>query len=227
MKYEVILFDADDTLFDFKKSENNAFKNTMIQFDISYDEDYHLKVYKEINKALWNDFEKGNITQEKLKIERFKRLSDKIGIKFDSHEFAAAYVKNLANESHLYEESTTLVEELHKNYKLVMVTNGLTDVQDKRIRKSSLAKYFEHIVISEEVKASKPDAKIFEVALNYIQHFDKSKVIMIGDSLTSDIRGGLNFGVDTCWFNPSNTKNQSDIKPTYEITSLVDIRKIL
>ncbi|MDD7794453.1 YjjG family noncanonical pyrimidine nucleotidase [Clostridium sp. 'White wine YQ'] len=227
MKYEVILFDADDTLFDFKKSENNAFKNTMIQFDINYDEDYHLKVYKEINKALWDEFEKGNITQEKLKIERFKRLSDKIGVKFDESEFADSYVKNLANESHLYEESIPLVEELHKNYKLVMVTNGLTDVQDRRIRKSPIAKYFENIVISEEVKASKPDSKIFEVALNSIKYFDKSKVIMIGDSLTSDIKGGLNFGVDTCWFNPAKTKNVSNINPTYEITTLKDIKRIL
>ena len=227
MKYEVILFDADDTLFDFKKSENNAFKNTMIQFNINYDEAYHLKVYKEINKALWDELEKGNITQKKLKTERFKRLSDKIGIKFDESKFADAYERNLANESHLYEESIFLLEDLHKNYKLVMVTNGLTHVQDKRIRKSSIAKYFENIVISEEVNASKPDPKIFEIALNSISHTDKSTVLMVGDSLTSDIQGGINFEIDTCWLNPTKILSETKIKPTYEISILMDLKKIL
>lgn len=227
MKYEIIIFDADETLFDFKKSEKYAFEHAMLEFNIAYDEGYHLKIYKEINDAIWKDFENGLITQEKLKVERFKRLSDKLNIKFDAVEFAKSYMKHLANASFLYEDSTSLIEDLHKNYKLIIITNGLKDVQNNRIRKSTIGKYFEDIIISEEVGVSKPDSKIFEVALENIDYTDKSKILMVGDSLTSDVKGGINFGVDTCWFNHKKSLNKTDIKPTYEISNLLDLKNIL
>lgn len=227
MKYEIIIFDADETLFDFKKSEKYAFENAMLEFNIAYDESYHLKIYKNINDAIWKDFENGLITQEKLKVERFKRLSDKLNIKFDAVEFAKSYMKHLANASFLYEDSTSLVEDLYKEYKLIIITNGLKDVQNNRIRKSTIGKYFEDIIISEEVGVSKPNPKIFEVALENIGHIDKSKILMVGDSLTSDVKGGINFGVDTCWINLKKASNTTDIKPTYEISNLLDLKTIL
>lgn len=227
MKYEIIIFDADDTLFDFKKSERDAFKNAMLEFDIEYDENHHLKIYQGINTAIWKEFEKGLITQEKLKVERFKRLSDNLNAGFDEVKFAKSYMKHLANASFLYDDSIDLVESLHKDYRLTIVTNGLKDVQDKRIRKSIIAKYFEDVVVSEEVKVSKPDPKIFEHALNNIKHTDKSKVLIVGDSLTSDIQGGINSGIDTCWFNPNKIVNKTKIKPTYEISNLIELKDIL
>lgn len=227
VKYEIIIFDADETLFDFNKSEREAFKNTMIEFNMEYDEDYHLKIYKEINSKLWKEIEAGSITQQQLKVERFKRLSVALDIDFDPIEFANCYAKNLANSSHLYDESFSLVEDLHKNHKLLMVTNGLTEIQDKRIRKSNIAKYFDDIIISEEVKVSKPDPKIFDIALKGIKDLDKSKILMIGDSLTSDIQGGINFGIDTCWFNPYKIKNETNFKPTYEISDIMVLKKII
>ena len=227
MKYEIIIFDADETLFDFKKSERDAFKNAMLEFDIEYDENHHLKIYQGINTAIWKEFEEGLITQEKLKVERFKRLSDTLNAGFDETEFAKSYMKHLSNGSFLYDDSIALVESLHKDYRLSIVTNGLKDVQDNRIRKSIIAKYFEDIVVSEEVLVSKPDPKIFEHALNNIKHTDKSKVLMVGDSLTSDIQGGINFGIDTCWFNPNKIENKTSIKPTYEIANLMELKDIL
>ncbi|EHR1327170.1 YjjG family noncanonical pyrimidine nucleotidase [Clostridium perfringens] len=227
MKYEVILFDADETLFDFKKSEKEAFKNAMLDFNIAYDENYHLKVYKEINTAIWKEFEQGLITQKKLKIERFKRLSDKLNINFDAANFAKSYMNHLADASFLYEDSTNLVENLNKSYKLSIITNGLISVQDKRIRQSTIAKYFDPIVISEEILISKPDPKIFEHTLKHINFSDKSKVLMVGDSLTSDIQGGINFGIDTCWYNPNKIKNETSIKPTYEISSFDELKSLL
>ena len=137
------------------------------------------------------------------------------------------YMKHLSNASFLYEESIDLVESLHKDYRLSIITNGLKDVQDHRIRKSIIAKFFEDIVVSEDVEVSKPDPKIFEHALNNIKHTDKSKVFMVGDSLTSDIQGGINFGIDTCWFNPNNIVNTSEFKPTYEITNLLELKNLL
>ena len=227
MKYEIIIFDADETLFDFKKSERDAFKNTMLEFDIEYDEDYHLKIYKDINTAIWKEFEDGLITQKKLKVERFKRLSDSLNAGFDEVEFAKSYMNHLSYASFLYDDSMDLVESLHKDYRLTIITNGLKNVQDNRIRKSIIAKYFEDIVISEEVEVSKPDPKIFEHALNNIKHTDKSKVLIVGDSLTSDIQGGINFGIDTCWFNPNKIVNKTGIKPTYEISNLMELKDIL
>jgi|SRR5699024_934703 len=227
MKYEVIIFDADDTLFDFKKSESEAFKKTMFEFDIKYDEENHLKIYEDINKAIWEEFEAGLISQEKLKVERFRRLSDKLNISLDEVKFAKAYMKHLSQASFLLDDSMDLVKSLHKDYILAMITNGLKYVQDNRIRKSSIAKYFDEIIVSEEVEVAKPDPKIFEYALDNIECKDKSKILMVGDSLTSDIQGGINFGIDTCWYNPNKTFNKMNIKPTYEISKLMELKTIL
>jgi putative hydrolase of the HAD superfamily len=227
MKYEIIIFDADETLFDFKKSERDAFKNVMLEFDIDYDEDHHLKIYQGINSAIWKEFEQGLITQEKLKVERFKRLSDKLNARFDENAFAKSYMKHLANASFLFDDSIELVESLHKDYRLTIVTNGLKDVQNNRIRESVLAKYFEDIVISEEVQVAKPDPRIYERVLSNINHTDKGKVLVVGDSLTSDIKGGINLGVDTCWYNPDRIENKTEIKPTYEIHNLMELKSIL
>ncbi|EPY2277133.1 YjjG family noncanonical pyrimidine nucleotidase [Clostridium sporogenes] len=227
MKYEIIIFDADETLFDFKKSEKDAFKNAMLEFNIKYNEKHHLKVYKDINTVIWKELENGLITQEELKVERFKRLSYKLNIKFNEYDFAKSYMKHLSHASFLYDDSINLIENLHKNYRLSIVTNGLKDVQNNRIRKSIIGKYFEDIVISEEVQVSKPNPKIFEHALNNMKHTDKSNVLMVGDSLTSDIQGGINLGIDTCWFNPNKIVNETEIKPTYEIFNLMELKNIL
>lgn len=227
MKYEVIIFDADETLFDFRKSEREALKNTMVQFDIDYDENYHLKVYKDINSVIWKEFEDGILLQKNLNVERFKRLLSKLNLNFDEIEFSKSYVKHLSYASFLYNDSLPLIESLYKEFKLIIITNGLKDVQDNRIRKSIIGKYFEDVVVSEEVEVSKPDPKIFEHALNNIKHTDKSKVLMVGDSLTSDIQGGINFGIDTCWFNPNNIIKKTAIEPTYEISNLMNLKNIL
>lgn len=227
MKYEVILFDADETLFDFEKSERDAFKNAMLEFNMDYDENYHLKIYKDINTDIWKEFENGLITQKKLKTERFKRLSRKLNSAFDKTEFAKSYMKHLSFASYLFKDSQSLIESLSKDYKLAIVTNGLTDVQDRRVRHSIIGKYFYNVIISEEAHAAKPDPKIFELALKSINHADKSKVLMVGDSLTSDIQGGINFGIDTCWYNPDKSLNSTEIKPTYEIYKLMELRCLL
>jgi putative hydrolase of the HAD superfamily len=227
MNYEVIIFDADDTLFDFRKSEREAFKNAMLEFDIEYDENHHLKIYQDINSAIWKEFEQGLITQEKLKVERFKRLSDKLNAGFDEAIFAKSYMKHLADASFLFDESQLLVESLHKSYRLTIVTNGLTDVQSKRIRKSIITEYFEDVVISEEILIAKPDSRIFDHAMKNINFTDKSKILIVGDSLTSDIQGGINYGVDTCWYNPKKIINTTSIKPTFEISSLMELKDIL
>lgn len=199
----------------------------MLEFGIRYDENHHLKVYKDINTIIWKELENGLITQEELKVERFKRLSHKLNIKFNEYDFAKSYMKHLSHASFLYDDSINLIESLHKNYRLSIVTNGLKDVQNNRIRKSIIAKYFEEVVISEEVQVSKPNPKIFEHALNNMNYTDKRKVLMVGDSLSSDIQGGINFGIDTCWFNSNKILNKTDTQPTYEIFNLMELKDIL
>ncbi|WP_069999023.1 YjjG family noncanonical pyrimidine nucleotidase [Cellulosilyticum sp. I15G10I2] len=227
MKYELIIFDADETLFDFNKSEKEAFKNTMLECHIDYDEDYHFKLYHDINLAVWKELEKGLITQEALKVERFKRLSDTLNIQFDNTQLAKAYMNHLANSSVLYDGSIELVDALSKHYLLVIVTNGLKHVQNLRIRNSAIAKYFKDIIISEEVGASKPNPKIFEHTLRNIGAIAKLKILVVGDSLTADIQGGINFGVDTCWYNPNRTTNETAITPTYEVADFKALRDLL
>lgn len=227
IKYEIIIFDADETLFDFKKSEKKAFESTIIDFGIEYEENYHFKVYKEINTAIWKELENGLITQKKLKTERFRRLSKKLNIQFNEVDFATLFMKHLSQASFLYEKSEELVKNLTKNYRLTIITNGLSAVQDNRIKKSIIAEYFEDIVVSEEIGISKPNPQIFQHALNNINYTDKNKVLIVGDSLTSDIQGGINFGIDTCWFNPTMNLNEVGIEPTYVISDLMELKDIL
>ncbi len=227
MKYEILIFDADETLFDFKKSETEAFKNTMLQFNIDYDENYHFNIYHKVNEAIWKEFEQGLITQEKLKTERFRRFADQCKMNVDEEKLAQAFMEHLGNASFLYEGCDELIRGLSLTYRLCIVTNGLSLVQNRRIRKSKVANYFEAIVISEEISVAKPNPGIFEYALQQMNYLDKSKVLVIGDSLSSDIRGGVNFGVDTCWFNPKQLNNDTLLHPTYEVADYAALKALL
>ena len=227
MKYKVILFDADDTLFDFKKSERHAFKDTMVDFGFEYDEKIHLNCYHEINETIWKEFERGEITQQKLKVERFLRLKDKLQAEFDAEEFARKYMHHLSHASFIYPESLELMKKLHGRLKLAIITNGLTDVQTRRIRNAPLGEFFDEIVISEEVRISKPDPEIFSYTLEKLKHHDHESVLMVGDSLHSDIKGGEDYGIDTCWYNPASKENSTEITPTYEIRNLMEILELI
>ncbi|MGL4568653.1 MAG: YjjG family noncanonical pyrimidine nucleotidase [Fusobacteriaceae bacterium] len=227
MKYKTLIFDADDTLFDFKASEKEALEKTLIQYEIDYREDYHLPIYKEINTKIWKELEQGEITQSELKVERFRRFCKGMNFDLDAHEFAHSYMENLSKSSILFDESLELVKELHKKFQLFIITNGLTKVQMGRIRNSVIAPYFKDIIISEEVGVSKPNPEIFRLTLKKNSIEDKEGILMIGDSLSSDIKGGVNFGIDTCLYNPQKHGLSGEIKPTYEIQSLKELLKYL
>lgn len=227
MKYEIILFDADDTLFDFKKSEDFAIKKLVSTLDSNFNDEYIIDTYKNINTKIWVEFEEGKITSDALKVERFNRLVKKLNINSDANELCNMYVKFLGDGSFLYQETEELLSYLSKNYRIGIITNGLADVQHRRIRNSIVSHYFEDVVISDEIKIAKPSPDIFEHALNNLSHNNKESVLMIGDSLNSDIKGGINACIDTCWFNQHKKENKSSIKPTYEINSLLQLKNIL
>jgi len=221
----MIIFDADDTLFDFSKSEEYAFRNAMEENNIDY-MDKHFIIYKKINEAIWKEFEKGLITQKKLKVDRFKRFLEAINESADATLFSESFMNNLEHASFLFDGAEKLIQDLSKTHRLVMVTNGLTRVQRTRIRKSIIAKYFEKIIISEEIGYAKPNPMIFEEGLKNVSLPNKEDIVIIGDSLTSDIPGGINYGIDTIWCNLRNRINNKGINPTYEIKELSEIHLI-
>lgn len=230
MNYQLIIFDADETLFDFKKSERIALLHTLNDFDIQYDEAYHLKLYQEINQAVWKELEQGLLTQAQLNVLRFSRLGKRLGIGDDKNRMAERYKEHLARASFLFDESLDLVKSLGKKYRLIILSNGLKDVQNGRLRKSVIADYFEEILISEEEGIAKPDPAFFQLAFDRIGFTDRKGALIVGDSLSSDIQGGINFGIDTCWYRRETAPaepHHSHPKPTYVISELTELLKIL
>ncbi len=216
MNYELLIFDADGTLFDFEKAEEYAFFKTAENAGRNFsNEEYG--IYGRLNKAIWKEMELGQIDQETLKAERFTRFFAKLGIDEDEVGFSNEYLYNLSTAGFLFDGAVELLDQLKGRYRMVLLTNGLTSVQETRLGKSPVRPYFEELVISENVGISKPDPRIFEYTFDKIGYEKKDKALMIGDSLTSDIKGGLNFGVDTCWYNAEMKENEKNIVPKYEV----------
>lgn len=227
MNYEVLLFDADDTLFDFRKAERYAFLQALDYYNIKKDKEECIEIYSDINTRIWKEFERGEITADKLRVERFERFFNVIDLNLNAYDFSRTYAKLLGEGAFIFEDSEEVIKYLSGKYKLILVTNGLEDVQKSRLAKSPLKNYFDGLVISDEIKIAKPDPRIFDYALELIKHNNKKTVLIIGDSLTSDMQGGVNAGIDTCWYNPIKKINNSNLTLTYEINDLKDLKKIL
>ncbi|CAG9614875.1 Putative HAD-hydrolase YfnB [Bacillus rhizoplanae] len=226
MKYEIILFDVDDTLFDFSISERKALHKAFVEFGLPTGlADYEAK-YKEISNVLWRDLEQGLTTLPELGVERFRRLFLAHELEINADTFSSVYLRYLGMETYLVQGAVELCDNL-SGCRLAIITNGFTDVQTSRIGSSPLCNTFERIIISEETGFQKPQKGIFDYAFSKLHITDKAKVLIVGDSLTSDIQGGINYGIDTCWFNPHLKENHLGIKPTYEIRKLTDLIEII
>ena len=230
--YKTILLDIDNTLFDYLKAENYAVRTTFEDFGFfsSVSEsrfDEVKKEYRIINDLLWEKLEKGEITSTELKIERFRILFEKINLGYNIEEFSKQYLKRLGEGAFLFEGAEELCRYLHGKYKLGIVTNGMKEVQYSRVENSSIGKYIDKVIVSDDIGISKPKAGIFEYALKELGTGDKKESIMIGDSLSADIQGGINFGIDTCWVNLKNDSPDDKIKPKYVVTRLEEIYGIL
>lgn len=226
--YEVILFDVDDTLFDFDLSEKIALDKTFKEFGYPSGLNDYRADYKEISKILWHELEQGFITLAELAVERFRRLFLQSGLEVNSQMFSRSYLEFLGQETHPISGALKLCGKL-EDYRLAIITNGFAAVQRVRIENSDLRNTFEQIIISQEVGFNKPNKEIFDYAFTKlkINEYDKDKVLIVGDSLTSDIQGGINYGIDTCWFNPQFKENNIGNEPTYEVNDLMDILKVL
>ena len=225
MSYCWILFDADGTLFDYDTAEANALQQSFEQLKHPYDVSYN-QIYREINAKLWLAFEQGQVTQDDLRTRRFEELLNTIGSEAPPRTFSNLYLHNLSQQTILIDGAELVLKQLANRCRFVIITNGLTQVQRPRFRDSAIAPLMTDVVISEEVGCAKPDREIFDIAFEKMDHPPKADVLMVGDSLSSDIQGGFNYGLDTCWYNPIRKNNEIEADITFEITSLDELISI-
>ncbi len=221
-----VLFDLDDTLFDFHKAEKIALTKTLVHFGIDPTEET-LALYSTINVAHWKRLELGEISREEVKVGRYRELFKTIGVECDPVKATAYYESMLAIGHYFMPGAPELLEELYRKYRLYIVSNGTAKVQEGRMGSSGIAKYMDGIFISQILGANKPDKQFFDICFAEIPDFSLSETVIIGDSLSSDIKGGINAGITTVWFNPKGIENDNDIKPDYTIKELSEVPGLL
>ena len=222
MLYSWLLFDADGTLFDYDTAESKALAATFGDAGLPYDP-ASAEIYREINAGMWAAFERGDISQPELHLERFRLTMEALHLQADIAAFAERYLYNLGHTTDLIDGALDVVPQLAERHKLYLITNGIPLVQHTRLSLSPIRHYFEGIVISGEVGYAKPDPRIFDAAFESMGNPSKSEVLIIGDSLSADIRGGHAYGIDTCWLNANGRSSDLGIPITHEIVSLYEM----
>ncbi len=228
-KYTTILFDADDTLLDFDKDETQALTAIMEKYGIATNEE-NIKAYKEINTGLWKAIERGEIDKPTLKQIRFRLFFNKIGFvtKEDPFKINEEYLANLSNGGNLLEGAKELVQSLkEQGYDLYIVTNGIANTQRQRLTKAGILPYFTEIFVSETIGHQKPKKEYFNYVLSHIEEKDISKVILIGDSLTSDIKGAVNAGITCAWLRHNPSADYNGYSPDFVIDSITQVKELL
>ncbi len=224
--FEILFLDMDDTILDFKKAEKLALCKTLEGFSLEPTEEVCAR-YSAINQLHWERLERKEITREQVILGRFEMLFAEYGIPGDSAQIAGQYTKNLAVGHYFLPGAEDAVKVLSQKYRLFLSSNGTTWVQKSRIQSAGIAQYFENIFISQEIGVNKPDKGFFDGCFARIPDFDREKAMIVGDSLTSDILGGKNAGIATCWVNPKGKKARADICPDYEIEGLDKLEILL
>jgi 2-haloacid dehalogenase len=224
LKYIWLLFDADDTLFDFPRAEANALKRTLEQAGLPFQPEF-FSLYACFSQQVWQEFERGEVTSLELRVKRFRLFFDETHLNGDPQTVSPLYLRNLALGTDLLSGAEKVIGELKNRYHLALVTNGLKDVQRPRLAGSALHDSFEKVFISEEIGAAKPSHEYFEAVFREIGQPPKESVLLIGDSLTSDMRGGVEYGIHTCWYNP--TDKTTELPVTYQISQLQELIELL
>ena len=222
-KYSVILFDIDDTLLDFPKSEREALCEALMLSGIELDDEM-ISTYQKINYELWKALERKEISRDELMTRRFKDFAGFYGFNINADKTAKDYLDALGTKIYFIDGARELLSSLYGKVKMYIVTNGMACVQNSRYKLAGLDKVFDGMFISEEVGANKPDARFFEYVSEHIEGFQKERTLIIGDSQTSDIAGGNAFGIDTCWYSPNNAA--AKYEPTYTVDSLKKVLPI-
>lgn len=221
-----ILFDLDDTIYDFGAAEEHALEKLLCDIGVEPSTE-KTQLYSEINLSYWKRLELGEVSRAQVKVGRFETFFQEIQVNFSAEKADEIYRKYLEQGHFFMPGAEEILQNLWKDYRLFLVTNGTTDVQKGRIASGQIEKYFEKIFISEMIGYNKPSIEFFTYCFSQMGEFRKSETVIIGDSLTSDIRGGINAGIRTVWFNVRGGSNPTDISPDYEIHKLSEIRELL
>lgn len=227
MPYTTLLFDIDDTLLDFKVAEHYAISTLMTELSVEAS-DANIQNYSRINQGYWEEFEKGLLAKDVLIAKRFETFFALHELTVNGSDMDVKFRSYLEQSHHLIAGTMPLMEALKPKYNLYATTNGVARTQQRRIKDSGLIQYFNDIFVSEETGYQKPTKEYFDYVFVRIPDFNATETLIIGDSLTSDILGGMNAGIDTCWFNPHKLPNPfTHIKPTYEIAALDELKVLL
>lgn len=224
--YQTLFFDVDDTLLDFGAAERVALEKLFMERGITLTAEIEAK-YKTINQGLWNAFEEGNLTRDEVVNTRFTILFREYGEDVDGALVDERYRSYLEEGNQLIDGAFELITSLHQHYDLYIVSNGVSKTQHRRLQNSGLRPFFKEIFVSEDTGYQKPMKEFFDYVFARIPSFSVEQGLIIGDSLSADIKGGHLAGLDTCWFNPHKKLNTTNITPTYEIQELAKLYHIL
>ena len=224
--FEYLFLDLDDTILDFHKAERIAIGRVMEHYGVEPTEARRQR-YHEINKWHWEQLELKKMTRDEVLEGRFAMFFEEMGIPVEKAAVARLYEHYLSQGHWFMPGAEEAVDRLSKKYRLFLASNGTASVQKGRMTSANLYRFFEISFVSQEIGHNKPSKEYFEAAFAMIPGFDKSKCLMVGDSLTSDIRGGINAGIKTCWVNPNRAPGREDIKPDYEIEHLHQLEALL
>ena len=226
--YTCLLLDADNTLLDFDAAERKALADTLIHYDLPHDEPA-LDTYHQVNRRLWDSLAKGELNKNRLFAIRFGQYLKAMGLPDNGkgREMNEFYEDLLSTHADLLPGALTALDELAEVATLAIVSNGAYKVQSARIADSGIARFMDGVYISEKVGASKPSARIFDAALRDLGVNDRSRVLVVGDDLLADIRGGQSAGLDTCWVNFDGRENESGVEPKYTIGSYEALYRIV
>ncbi|MBQ4641676.1 MAG: YjjG family noncanonical pyrimidine nucleotidase [Oscillospiraceae bacterium] len=223
---EFLFLDLDDTILDFHKAERIAIAKTFRELGLEPTEEvvsrYHL-----INRAHWEALERKELTREQVLTGRFETLFREYSIPVDPVHCARTYEGNLSVGHYFLPGAEAAVERLSRKYKLYLASNGTKRVQEGRLKSANISRFFQQIFISQEIGVNKPDLEYFQRCFARIPNFDPARAMIVGDSLTSDIQGGINAGMRTCWVNGEGKPGNAHIRPDYEIQSLDQLEALL
>ena len=225
-KYRFILFDADNTLLDFDANERTSLQKALKHFCLPSGDDV-ISLYHEINIMYWDMLAKDLIERDVLLTRRFDTLFERIGVKADSRVVENYYRSNLDSGFQLVPGALEVCRTLKENYKLYIITNGVVSTQRARLSGSGLAPLMDGIFISDDIGCNKPARQFFQYVQNHIDGFEIERALVVGDGLESDIRGGRDYGLDTCWVDIYGKKDSRGLDPTYTIDSIKELPRLL
>ena len=224
--FEVLFIDLDDTVLDFKKAESIAIAKTLRAFSLEPTIEV-CRRYSQINQIHWERLERGELTRAQVLVGRFATLFAEYGIAVDPEACSRQYTENLGIGHYFLPGAKEALEALAGEYRLYLASNGTAKVQQARLKSADIGHLFRDIFISQDIGTNKPDKEYFARCFARIPDFDPAKTMIVGDSLTSDILGGKNAGIATCWVNPGHKPYKENIKPDYQIEALSELPELL